>query len=165
MNSPKSLIAKKWRLSVVELHWRSQCFITLLKRWPGSLLLPTGSWYFPVHFVLFVSFFWLISVSSFLDNLCFLSCELPGLPLKKEWCFLQLSFCSRQETTCKQFSASLFRFFIWFCRAFLLPYRQALEIREKTFGKSHPSVATALNNLAVVLCLQVNNVTVVIWLP
>ena len=35
--------------------------------------------------------------------------------------------------------------------------RQALEIRETTFGKSHPSVATALNNLAVVLCLQVSH--------
>lgn len=35
------------------------------------------------------------------------------------------------------------------------PYRQALEIREKTFGKSHLSVATVLHNLAVVLCLQV----------
>ena len=51
-------LQKERKLSVVELHWRSQCFSTLLKKWRGSLLLPTGSWYFPDHFVLFVSFFW-----------------------------------------------------------------------------------------------------------
>lgn len=33
--------------------------------------------------------------------------------------------------------------------------RQALKAREKVLGENHPSVGTALNNLAVVLCLQV----------
>ena len=39
---------------------------------------------------------------------------------------------------------------------FIISYRHGLEIQEVTFGKTHPSVASALNNLAVVLCLQVN---------
>lgn len=68
INSPKSLITKrKRRVSVVELHWRSQCFSTLLKKWPWSLLLPTGSCYPLFHFVLFVSFFWLICSTSIVE--------------------------------------------------------------------------------------------------
>lgn len=34
-------------------------------------------------------------------------------------------------------------------------YKQAVEIREKAFGANHPSVATALVNLAVLLSQQV----------
>ena len=41
-----------------------------------------------------------------------------------------------------------------FCLSF--PSRLALEIQEVKFGNTHPSVASALNDLAVVLCLQVN---------
>ena len=34
-------------------------------------------------------------------------------------------------------------------------YKQAVEIREKSFGLHHPSVATALVNLAVLYSQQV----------
>lgn len=37
-------------------------------------------------------------------------------------------------------------------------YELSLEIREKSFGPKHPSVATALVNLAVIYCQLVRNV-------
>lgn len=36
-------------------------------------------------------------------------------------------------------------------------YELSLEIREKSFGPKHPSVATALVNLAVIYCQLVTN--------
>ena len=41
-------------------------------------------------------------------------------------------------------------------------HRQALDVQEKTYGPNHPSVATALHNLAVVLCLQVKEQDLVV---
>ena len=38
-------------------------------------------------------------------------------------------------------------------------YKQAVDIREKTFGSYHPSVATALVNLAVLYSQQVSRHT------
>lgn len=38
-------------------------------------------------------------------------------------------------------------------------YELSLEIREKSFGPKHPSVATALVNLAVIYCQLVRMLT------
>lgn len=40
-------------------------------------------------------------------------------------------------------------------------YELSLEIREKSFGPKHPSVATALVNLAVIYCQLVTNLPLV----
>lgn len=42
-------------------------------------------------------------------------------------------------------------------------YELSLEIREKSFGPKHPSVATALVNLAVIYCQLVTNLPLILW--
>ena len=39
---------------------------------------------------------------------------------------------------------------------FLYVYRQLIELKEKENGPNHQSVAKAINNLAVIYCLQVS---------
>ena len=41
-------------------------------------------------------------------------------------------------------------------QSFLHMYRQLIELKEKENGPNHQSVAKAINNLAVIYCLQVN---------
>lgn len=43
-------------------------------------------------------------------------------------------------------------------------YELSLEIREKSFGPKHPSVATALVNLAVIYCQLVTSLFPILWL-
>ena len=128
----------------------------------------TGSWYFPDHFVLFVSFFWPICSTFNVELSRKFVLSLLWAPRTSPWkkndaynCPVVVGRKLHVNNSVTDYFASSSDPVLFF----FSPYRQALEIREKTFGKSHPSVATALNNLAVVLCLQVNNVTVVIWLP